>query len=195
MAKIATLRATDLADASTGTGSASRSGHHWTLGNGTGDGDLGQCTTSPTTWDLDESAIYFRVVKAAAAHSELSLRDASGDGYTLVCRDSGNLQIERRNPGGTDIYNAAWNATTQAWLRVREASGTIFFEGSAGPTTGAPASWSTIASEATNTNGSFDHTAVIVVFDNENTGTDNQSAVYGFINAASAMAIFANQHD
>jgi hypothetical protein len=168
-----------LDDSSSGTGSAVVTGGALVLTPGNTVGQV----TSADVYDLDESSVYWQVEMSDGAGTDVlflgSVRDAEDDGYAIAV---GNGAIDvLRYVGGTptSIFTDTYSPTNHRQLRIREASGTIYFEASP-----ASVSWSTLDSEATNTNGSFDHTNVTFRLQNLNDGSALVTATIEGINTA-----------
>jgi hypothetical protein len=195
MAKIATLVTTfpgtslpsPIVDGSSG-GSSSVAGGRLILSSGDASGEYGYVGTEPTTYDLDESGIYFPVTLGVTATFEAYVLDASGDGYKFAANLSINLNVGRYVAGTpTTIHTVSYNATTMRWWRFREASGVIHFETAPGINT--PETFTDRFSENTNTNAAFAHTAAIPGWINIFSSTANDIAYVDSVNANAGVGI------
>lgn len=172
-----------LTDTSSGTGTAVVTGGALVLTPGSGSGKV----DTADLYDLDESSVYWQLEMSDGAGTDVAffgfVLDAATDGYTITVQ-SGVLEIVRLVSGTpTSIFSDTYSPTNHRQLRIREASGTIYFEASPAAT-----SWSTLDSEATNTNGSFNHTAVTFRLQNLNDGSGSVTATIEGINVALAGA-------
>lgn len=129
----------------TGSGSDYGSG-----GTGTGFGD-----------DIDESSAYFEITALpTGGRCDITVVDASENGYRI--RLSTTQITTARLVGGSPTTIAGpttWSSASHKWVRFREASGTFYVEAAPDNGSGAPGTFSTLASESTGTTG-MTHTAV-----------------------------------
>lgn len=91
------------------------------------------------TYDLDESAIYVKL-DDPGANTGVAGREvyffvhdaANANGYGMFVTSDGSLNVQRTIASATTYpYSVAYNATTMRYLRIREASSTVYFERSA----------------------------------------------------------------
>jgi len=117
---------------------------------------------STNFYDADESGAYVRLIRDGNAEAVFRVEDVNVHGYRFNVGTGGNLLIARLVAGvGTLIVTVAYDPSTMAFLRYREAGGISFLERAA-EVSGSPGSFTTIVSEPTNTNASYDHLAVKV---------------------------------
>lgn len=112
--------------------------------------------------DIDDDAVYWQVVALpTAGRVDFTIVDAEEDGYRIRL-DATNILISRMAAGTPTTVSGptAWSSGSHKWIRFRETSGTFFVEGAPDSGSNSPGTFSTIYSEATNTNASFTHTAV-----------------------------------
>lgn len=168
-----------LDDSSSGTGTAVVTGGALVLTPGDTFGEV----VSVDAYDLDESSVYFQLEMSDGAGTDVgflgSLIDPNGNGYAVLVTN-GDISVSRyvtNTP--TSIFSDTYSPTNHRQLRVSEASGTITFEASPAAT-----SWSTLDSEATNTNALFDHNDVTLALSNVNLGSSTVTATIAGINVA-----------
>ena len=174
MAKLDTLQNrfnTDFAgftEGTTGDGDATIAHGALSLDGGTSASSVFVSSTD-TALDFDESFCYVQLVCVpftAGFTFEFNLVSAGEHGYRLrVSPALGGLRVDRMNLGsGTQILLTTYDPVAHKWLRFREAGGTTFIEAAPDSGSGTPGTFSTLVSEATDTNVLFIHTAVSPAF-------------------------------
>ena len=89
---------------------------------------------SNTIYDLTSSEIFIELAdagtQAATTQALLEVRNTAGTGALQLIVQNGNLIKAQNELNGTytSLATAAYNATGMKWLRLREASGTVYFE-------------------------------------------------------------------
>lgn len=132
--------------------------------------------------DIDESSAYFEVESIpTGGRCDISCDDASEDGYRIRLTST-QITISGLVGGfPTTLYGpVSWSSASHKWIRFREASGTTYIEGAPDSGSGAPGTWSTLASEATTTTG-WTHTAVRIQWVMPN-GAGNGTSRYRYLN-------------
>lgn len=110
--------------------------------------------TSYGYFDLTNSGVWVQLVNPGSAGSAsgvtcypLSIQDAPGNGFNNTVQwELGNGSLYARSivgGGGAPVWSAPYNPSAHAWLRIREASGTVYWDYSADGNT-----WINAASEA-----------------------------------------------
>jgi hypothetical protein len=104
--------------------------------------------TSNSTYDLTSSSIYVQLVSAGTQtivswQCALVLQQDTNDAIQFIVGD-GTLVAQKLSGGAyTSLASTIYNSSTMQWLRVREASGTTYFDYSANGT-----SWTNFTSTA-----------------------------------------------
>lgn len=159
------------------------SGGTLALGGGTYS-DAGYYTSvnSQAAWDLTGSAVFIGVTPGGSGtgdgDSGIAVLAANfSDGYNFDVT-GGNLQVQRTvGDSPTVLHSAAYSAAAMAWLRIREASGTIYFEYAAA----ANGTYTAFYSTTTETVGSWSAAASYVqLFYGSDSGNSSPSGTAGF---------------
>lgn len=111
---------------------------------------------SASSYDITASAMYARVIRVPNGaslwpHITFAALDAQGDGYGWYSDLGVSLRARRWYASGaseTDAIALTHDDTDHAWLRIREASGTMYWE-TAPDSGGSPGTWTVQASEST----------------------------------------------
>lgn len=100
-------------------------------------------------YDLTGTSVYLNITgitaSATAADNTFAIADVVGNNALSLQVEAGTLYAQKIIAGtATNITNATYNATTMAWWRFRELSGTLYWEYAASPT----GTWTTMTSLA-----------------------------------------------
>lgn len=102
---------------------------------------------SRSTWDLTSSAVFVNLASAGAQQSTTQavlLITLNSSNTIALFVNNGNLVAQQQVAGVFSTINSAvYSSSAMQWLRIREASGTVFYEYSANGTT-----WLPLASQA-----------------------------------------------
>jgi hypothetical protein len=84
-------------------------------------------------YDLTDSQLEARLVsagtQAASTQASLHVVDSGGSNSLTLLVTGGNLQAQRQVAGSySTLASTAYSAASMAWLRIREAAGTTYFE-------------------------------------------------------------------
>lgn len=84
---------------------------------------------SVSAYDLTSDACYVRLVQKATENQTIFALFIDADTSLSFQLDNTDLNVYERTFASNALkYTAAYNATTHGWLRIREASGSIFFD-------------------------------------------------------------------
>lgn len=131
-------------------------------------------TTTANLYDLTGSEIYWQA--SASAQSDLygGVFNSTGNGGYAFDINRGSPSRLRVDRGGTgNVFDVSYDPVAHRQLKIREASGTIYFE--TAPIGGV---WTTRYSEATNTNASFDPTLVLFYLESDTWDTLTNGPTY-----------------
>lgn len=116
-------------------------------------------------YDLTGAAVYLNVTgitsAATAADNTFDLVDTTGNNAMILQVEAGTLYAEKVVGGTeTNITSVTYNGTTMAWWRLRESSGTVYWEYAASPT----GTWTTLTSATNPWASNVIHAMVVHIF-------------------------------
>jgi hypothetical protein len=147
-----------------------------TTGQGTYNG-----IASDELWDLTESSAFIELVNAGDTSLSfttyiLELYNDTVDLYWGIEYGATDEIVAYKSPDQstyTEIYRATYDSSVHKWFRIREASGTVYWDTSADG-----ANWTNRASDATG----YDLTALNVFFGVENPGSGSTTVIFDNFN-------------
>lgn len=105
------------------------------------------------SYSLTNAAVYAHILNVAststAADCIFQVNDAGFTNKLVIIVEAGTIYFQKLVASvNTTVFSTTYSSTTHAWWRIRETSGTTFWE-TAPDSSGSPGSWTVQASQAT----------------------------------------------